>query len=146
MTIENPESLKAEAPAGAGPIPEEIPETPGADAGPQPAPDPVAILADLPTEKLVDGILEPFFGTVCPGWEITDQERGWLAKSYAAVIDKYFPDGIRSPELAALAVTVIVFAPRRGRPRAKSKIINATREAPGSYAVDASKAAEFSGQ
>lgn len=59
-------------------------------------------------------VLAPAFEILAPAWKVTSREVDQLAGAYAAVLQKYYPGGMAmlGPEFAAVAVTVMVIAPR----------------------------------
>lgn len=87
------------------------PELPGAEleaeqAGPS-----------IPTADLIAPLVTLFCASVAPAWAITSAEQSQLCESYAAVVDKYFPDGVpMGPEVGAVLVTAAVVMPRLGQP------------------------------
>lgn len=71
----------------------------------------------IPTAQLVAPVVALICARFVPLWQITPAEQQQLAEAYGAVVDKYFPGGIRAgPELTALIVTAAVFGPRLGTP------------------------------
>lgn len=79
----------------------------------RPAPVPT-----IPTAELVRPALDLVCASIAPAWEITKEEKAALSDAYAAVLDKYFPDGIAAgPEVAAIIITAGVIGPRLGKPR-----------------------------
>lgn len=87
------------------------PGIPGAE--PESVPEPPAI----PTKDLVIPLVSLVCGSLAPAWEITEGEQGQLAEAYAAVVDKYFPDGLHmGPEIGALMITAAIVLPRLGKP------------------------------
>lgn len=71
----------------------------------------------IPTAALIAPLVALFCNVVAPAWGINDTEQKTLADAYAAVVDKYFPDGVpMGPEVGALMVTAAVFMPRIGKP------------------------------
>ena len=113
--------MQKQADDAADPIPEEA----AAILGEVETDDPTATAAEgeqqigpqVPTKELVAPLVSLVCMAVVPAWEISQDEQGALADSYAAVIDKYFPEGISmGPELGALLVTAAIIAPRLGRP------------------------------
>lgn len=71
----------------------------------------------IPTQELIAPIVAMVCAVVVPAWEITQAEQEQLSGAYAAVVDKYFPEGLpMGPELGALLVTAAVVMPRLGKP------------------------------
>jgi len=69
----------------------------------------------VPTDRLLCPLIVFLFSTAAPNWKVSDTECAQLAKAYAAVLDKYFPDGVLSQwgvELNALLLTVAIVGPR----------------------------------
>lgn len=101
--------------------PEQIPEEAKAlldsvEVGEQAAP-PAEQQPRIPTAALIAPLVALFCNVVAPAWAINDAEQKTLADAYAAVVDKYFPDGVpMGPEVGALMVTAAVIMPRIGRP------------------------------
>ncbi len=86
------------------------PELPG--LGPEPEPP-----QQIPTAELVQPLVALLCVTVAPAWAITEEEQAQLSGAYAAVIDKYFPDGVpMGPEVGAVMVTAAIVMPRLGQP------------------------------
>ena len=85
---------------------------------------PANALADIPTAELLEQITGPLFGVLAPGWGVKPEEVKTLSESWAAVLDKYFPDigSEWGPELAAGLVTVAVIGPRLALPRKPAEI------------------------
>lgn len=79
--------------------------------------------AEVSTADVINELLAPTFDLLAPAWEIKLEERRALADAYGLVLDKYFPAGISKwgAELNAIAVTVMVFYPRRGMDPLKKK-------------------------
>ncbi|MBL1277456.1 MAG: hypothetical protein COB30_015350 [Ectothiorhodospiraceae bacterium] len=87
------------------------PGIPGSE--PEPVPEPPAI----PTKDLINPLVSLVCGSLAPAWEITEGEQSQLAEAYAAVVDKYFPDGLpMGPEIGALMITAAIVLPRLGKP------------------------------
>lgn len=72
---------------------------------------------ELETSQVLLMVIGPLADILAPAWGITETEKKTLAEAYAPVIDKYWPDLAVWPEVTAIAVTGIVFAPRIGKPR-----------------------------
>jgi len=69
---------------------------------------------EIPTAKLVEGILGPAFMIIAPNWKVSDSEISQLSAAYGAVLDKYFPDGLGQfgVEIGAALITAAVIVPR----------------------------------
>lgn len=75
----------------------------------------------MSARQAVQMVLGPACAILMPNWKISGEEVALLSEAYAAVLDKYFPDGIpMGAEMGAVVVTLAVFAPRvaSGVPRA----------------------------
>ncbi|HET8882607.1 MAG TPA: hypothetical protein VFM56_10575, partial [Solimonas sp.] len=72
-----------------------------------------------PTKVLVQMVLSPGLALLAPNWNVSRSEVEQLSECYAAVIDKYFPNGMGNfgPEIAATVITLAVFGPRLNTPR-----------------------------
>ena len=71
----------------------------------------------IPTAELVAPLVGLLCATVAPAWNISPEEQQQLSGAYAAVIDKYFPDGVPlGPEVGAVMVTAAIVMPRLGQP------------------------------
>jgi hypothetical protein len=59
------------------------------------------------------------FAILAPNWQVTENEAEQLAESYAALVDKYLPDGIGNygVEINALMITGAIVLPRLKVPR-----------------------------
>jgi hypothetical protein len=63
--------------------------------------------------EIMRPLLRATFDILAPNWKIDDQESAALAEAYAAVLDKYFPDGFPwGVEVNALLLTVAIIGPR----------------------------------
>ena len=79
------------------------------------SPGDVAPAPNVYTSELLRPLLRASFDILAPKWAVTDEESVALAEAYAAVLDKYFPDGIAgrwAAELNALILTVAILGPR----------------------------------
>lgn len=77
-------------------------------------------LPDMPTADLLRPIIDLGCGVVVPAWGIQEQEKKALADAYAALVDKYMPDGGLGPyavELNALLLTAAIVVPRLHLPK-----------------------------
>lgn len=72
----------------------------------------------IPTKELLSPAVALLCAVAVPNWEISQPEQDALCDCYAALIDKYFPDGLNiGPEMAAIGVTAAIVVPRLGQPR-----------------------------
>lgn len=101
------QSLIDDAMEQAGDSPEQIAENEEMEAaGPQ-----------IPTAELLAPVVGLLCAVVVPAWEVSQPEQTALCETYAAVIDKYFPDGLNvGVEMAALTMTAAIVMPRMGKP------------------------------
>lgn len=69
---------------------------------------------EVKTAELIFPICQFATSVFCPNWGIKEKENMQLAESYAAVLDKYFPDSTKlfGVELNALLITAAIFGPR----------------------------------
>lgn len=83
--------------------------------------EPPQEVQSIPTEEILYPVVSLFTAIVMPNWEIGEDENKALSESYAAIIDKYFPNvgGNYGVELNALLITGAIFAPRIGKPMVK---------------------------
>jgi hypothetical protein len=85
------------------------------------APQPENQQPVISTAEMLAPLLGLTFQILTPNWKITPQETNQLSEAYAAVIDKYFPDGDMfdqyGAEVGAIAATVMILAPRMKIPR-----------------------------
>lgn len=71
-------------------------------------------------KQMLAALLHLTLSAVAPAWEVQEGECAALAESYDAVIQKYWPGGLKiGPEFTAVAVTLAVFGPRWKKPRRK---------------------------
>lgn len=73
---------------------------------------------EIPTHEILLPVITLATAMACPNWQITEDENRMLAESYAAILDKYFPNaaGNFGVEINALLITGAVFMPRLGKP------------------------------
>lgn len=91
--------------------------TPGADTGAPDAPK-------IPTRDILAPLVGFCFATLAPAWEVSAAEQGQLVDAYAAVLDKWFPDGLDfGPEVAAVLITAGIVMPRLHSPRYAGAVI-----------------------
>lgn len=74
--------------------------------------------AGIDAVQMIASMLHLSCAIIAPAWEVSESEAGALAAAYVPLVEKYMPGGLRfGPELQAIAVTMIVFGPRIGKPR-----------------------------
>lgn len=67
------------------------------------------------TADMLRPLLKVTFDLLAPNWKVEEKESAALSDAYAAVLDKYFPDGVVSRwgvEINALLITVAIIGPR----------------------------------
>lgn len=74
---------------------------------------------EMSTQEMLYPAIRLVMDIIAPSWKITDTECTSLASAYAAVLDKYYPDGLGrfGVEINAIFITAIVFTPRMKTPR-----------------------------
>lgn len=85
-----------------------------APMGSEPAPE-AAAPPQVSTAEVLRPLMRSAFDILAPKWNVTDEESANLAESYAAVLDKYFPDGVLTRwgvEFNAIILTVAIIGPR----------------------------------
>lgn len=90
-------------------------EAAAAPGAAMPPPAPPAAPA-IPVDQVLAKMLFMLFSTVAPAWQVQEHECEMLGGAYADVLNKYFPNLELGVELTAVAATLIVFGPRRGKP------------------------------
>lgn len=88
-----------------------------AEAGGAPSVGAASGADDIPTAQVLEMVIGPAAQILAPNWALTETEVKQLSEAYALVIDKYFPGMAMGPELSAALVTMVVLAPRIGKPR-----------------------------
>lgn len=82
--------------------------------GPEPAPE-AAPAPEVTTAEVLRPLMRAGFDILAPKWKVSDEESSQLATAYAAVLDKYFPDGVMGrwgAEFNAIILTVAIVGPR----------------------------------
>lgn len=90
------------------------------DAAAAPPPEGAATPAALSTSAALAPLVSAGFKILAPAWQVTAEESDALADAWAAVLDKYFPDGALlrfGVEVNALLLTLAIFGPRWTLPR-----------------------------
>ena len=83
----------------------------GPPLGGEPAQE--AAAPQVSSAEIMRPLLRATFDILAPNWKVDDQESSALAEAYAAVLDKYFPDGFPwGVEVNALLLTVAIIGPR----------------------------------
>jgi hypothetical protein len=104
MTGDTPAVLEAEAAAAIATAPVE-PAAPGmpVETGPTPAD------IEAGYRLIGDAILGATFNTVCPAWQVTEQEKGKLAGALAHAAQLWFPEAIPEKWVALIVVAGVGF-------------------------------------
>lgn len=82
--------------------------------GPEPTPE-AAPAPEVTTAEVLRPLMRAGFDILAPKWQVSDEESSQLATAYAAVLDKYFPDGVMGTwgaEFNAIILTVAIVGPR----------------------------------
>lgn len=82
---------------------------------------------ELPLDAAISLLLGAGFEILAPNWKVTGVEVKQLSEAYAALAEKYIPEGSFGVEISALLVTAMVIGPRIRTPR----VIQASNDAPG---------------
>jgi hypothetical protein len=71
------------------------------------------------TQEILQPVLSMGFGILAPNWQVQPEEVEQLSEVYAALLDKYFPDGMGDygVEITAVMVTGAIVLPRLKTPR-----------------------------
>lgn len=80
----------------------------------EPAPE-AAPVPEVTTAEVLRPLMRAGFDILAPKWKVSDEESYQLATAYAAVLDKYFPDGVMGrwgAEFNAIILTVAIIGPR----------------------------------
>lgn len=82
---------------------------------------------DIPTADVLTAVMVPMFATLCPNWNVTNEECSNVAQAWGPVLDKYLPDWVTrfGVEVNAVLITLLVFGPRWSTPR---KIVDVKKE------------------
>lgn len=75
----------------------------------------------VPTADLLLPIITLCCDKIVPAWGVTQDEKKMLSDVYAAVIDKWFPDGIMGVEMTAIVVTAMIVLPRMDMQKKKQE-------------------------
>lgn len=69
--------------------------------------------------EVLQPVLEMGFAILAPNWQIQQEETKQLARAYADLLDKYFPDGLGDygVEINAIMITGAIVLPRLRVPR-----------------------------
>lgn len=81
---------------------------------PEPTPE-AAPKPEITTAEVLRPLMRAGFDILAPKWKVSDEESSQLATAYAAVLDKYFPDGVMGrwgAEFNAIILTVAIIGPR----------------------------------
>lgn len=74
-----------------------------------------ATAQEVTTAEVLRPLMRAGFDILAPKWKVSDEESSQLAMAYAAVLDKYFPDGVMGrwgAEFNAIILTVAIIGPR----------------------------------
>ena len=119
MNAENPEPATPEEIASAAALDQAALE---GMAAPPAAIEATKAERKIPTEELLKPLVGILCASVAPAWGIVEDEQQQLCLAYAAVIDKYFPEGLEfGPEITALIITGSIIVPRLGKPLREQK-------------------------
>jgi hypothetical protein len=71
---------------------------------------------DMSSAELCTMLTQTTFALVAarkgPHWELSDGEAQQAGEAYGALLDKWFPEGVAGPEVAAVMVTTTLILPR----------------------------------
>ena len=113
------ESTAPPPPPGVSSLAEEAAVLDGDGASPELSIAAADAAPPVPTDQLLCPLIVFLFSTAAPNWKVSNAECAQLATAYAAVLDKYYPDGVLSRwgvELNALLLTVAIIGPRVNLP------------------------------